>query len=372
MPPAPERPLPPRHQEFSPEYNQQSSGPTRDGQSQTRLTPSGSPNPAPQRASWSGQPITSDVTTPRPRSLYPPLNQSESRLNLRSEGRARPSSSSFSPCPSRSDGSDDLAAFCDGCGRGLGTAEHWVQCTVCYDYDLCVGCLQNGKVSKSHSSNHKVSHVLSALLLKPDDLVPAREGVNPPTDLAKGGRENWSLVQHMPNTPENPTNLTTTLRRLHLFNDDSHARFRAYAPPGHYALNIKIGVHFDPGLGTNVAARQQLLRRSGGVGRLRVTMGVVADNEKFAGTRFSEDSFSDGTFTPSCLPTKLFQPGYRGSMVSMNLEATQYNLRPDSLLQVKGSGDSGVGIGLIVQWSGVASWQQATKPVVSITVLSVT
>lgn len=382
--PTRDAPPSPRHQGSSPGYHQQtqSSVSTRDAPPQTRLTPSGSPNPAPQRASWSDQPTTSDATTLRPRSLYPPLNHSQSRLSLQPEGRARsPSflSSTGSPSsPARSDDPGDLVAICDGCGRDLGTAEHRVQCTVCHDYDLCAGCFQNGKVSKSHNSSHKVSHVLNTLLLKPDDLVPAREGVNPPTDPANGDRENWSLVQHMPNTPGNPTNLTTTMRKLHLFSDDSHARFRAYAPPGHYGISIQISVNFDPGLAMNVAAHEQLLLRPGGAGKFRMTLGVVADKEVFAGTRFPEDSFSDETLTPTSLPNKLFQPGHRGVVGSLGLVADMYNtestIRPDFLLHVKGSGDSGAGrqIGLILQWSGVASWQQATKPVVSITVLNVT
>lgn len=315
---------------------------------------------------------------PRPRSLNLPLDQSQSRLNLHPQDED-PFSSFFRtsgspPTPVRSNGPVDLGACCEGCRGDFRTGDHRVQCTVCYDYDLCAGCFYDGKVSKGHNSSHKVSHVLSTLLLKPDDLVPAREGVNPRIDLAKGGRENWSLVRRRLNTPDNGGNLTT-LRRLHLFNDDSHARFLTYAPPGHYGLSIKIGVHFDPGLFTNAAARQQLLRQPGGAGMLRITMGVVADTEKFAGTIFPEDSFSDETVTPNCLPNKLFQPGHSGVMGPLNIEADKHNtkcvVRPDMLLHVKDSGDSRVGIGLLVQWSGVALWEQATKPLVSITVLNV-
>lgn len=104
-------------------------------------------------------------------------------------------------------------------------------------------------------------------------------------------------------------------------------------------------------------------------------MGVVADTEKFAGTIFPEDSFSDETVTPNCLPNKLFQPGHSGVMGPLNIEADKHNtkcvVRPDLLLHVRDSGDSRVGIGLLVQWSGVALWEQATKPLVSITVLNV-
>ncbi|KAK0752375.1 hypothetical protein B0T18DRAFT_89581 [Schizothecium vesticola] len=358
---------PPQHQGLSHDYSQQSSGPTRDSSPRTQ-PPSGSPSPAQQWTAWREQPTVSSPTASR---SYPSLNQTQSRLDLRSDT----SSSSVSTAGSSSFSGQavdpgDMVAVCDGCGRDIGSAAHRVQCTVCYDYDLCASCFQSGKVSKNHSSDHKVSHVLNTLLLMPDDLVPAREAVNPPINVAKG-RKNWSLVQLMPNTPANPSNLTITQRRLHLFDNDSHARFRAYARPGHYGISIDVDVHFDPDLDKNAAARQHLLRRVGGAGKLRVTLGVVTNNQQFAGTRFPEDSFSDATVTPGCLPNRLFRQGFRGSVVSMNVGATDYNLRPDSLLHVEGSEDSVVGIGLIVQWSDVPSYQQSTDPVVSIDVLQV-
>lgn len=271
--------------------------------------------------------------------------------------------------PERPQDLGEEIAICDGCTRSIGSAEHRVQCTVCYDYDLCTDCFQNGRVSKKHNSSHMVSHVLNTLVLGADDLVPVREEVNPPTGLM--ARKNWTLFQLAPNTPANPTNLTTTFRKLHLFDRDSHARFRAYACPGHYGLSIEIALNFDPDLDRNIAARQRLLQRPGGVGRLRVTVGVMKNNQEFTGMRFAEDSFSDATLTPGCLPNKLFQPGYRGSLVHIRFGDKAYTLRPDSLLHVKGAEDSVVGIGLIVQWSGVPAYQQSTDPVVSITVTKI-
>jgi len=80
-------------------------------------------------------------------------------------------------------------------------------------------------------------------------------------------------------------------------------------------------VQFDADLnnGKNAAARQQLLRRSNGAGKLRVTMGIFKNNQQFAGARFAEDSFSDTTFPPGCLPRKLFHPGFRRSQVQMDV-----------------------------------------------------
>lgn len=245
-----------------------------------------------------------------------------------------------------------------------------MQCTVCFDYDLCAGCFQMGKVSKGHSSNHKVSYVLNTMVLRPDDLVPAREAVNPPTNPARG-RTNWTLVQLAPNTAANPTDLTVTQRRLHLFDDDSHARFRAYAHPGHYGVAVQIAVHVDPDVEKNAALRQQLLRRPGGLGMLRVTLGVVRNNSQFAGTRFAEDSFSDGTLTSGCLPNTLLQ-GLCGSVMRLDVGDQVCRLQPDSLLHVAGQEDSLIGIGLVVQWSGVPCYQRSTDPIVSVTVLDVT
>jgi len=247
-------------------------------------------------------------------------------------------------------------------------------CTVCFDYDLCASCFQTNKTSKNHLNSHKVTHILNTLFLKPDDLVPVHDAVNPPANLAKG-RKNWTLVSFPPHTPANPTKLTTTLHRLHLFDDDSHARFRSYARPGHYGIGIEIGVQFDADLnnGKNAAARQQLLRRSNGAGKLRVTMGIFKNNQQFAGARFAEDSFSDTTFPPGCLPRKLFHPGFRGSQVQMDVGVERYMLQPEGLLHVGGSEGSvaGVGIGLVVQWSGVAAYEQSKNPIVSIMVTNV-
>ncbi|KAK4445427.1 hypothetical protein QBC34DRAFT_384225 [Podospora aff. communis PSN243] len=332
----------------------------------------------------SGPPSSANVQERMSRSsLYPPLNQSQSRLNLRQESGARtaptPSSRSpsASPGPSRASppqpepvDPSDTVANCDGCGRSIGGAERRVQCTVCYDYDLCTGCFQDSKTSKSHSSDHKVSHLLNTLHLRPDDLVPVHDAVNPPTNLIKG-RKNWTLEQIPPHTTDNPTELTATLRRLHLFDDNSHARFRAHARPGHYALCIEIGMRFDPGLEKNAVARQQLLCRTGGVGKLRVTMGVFRDNKQFTLTRFAEDSFSDTSLPPNCLPEKLFRPGYRGSVATINLGAESCVLGTTSLLHVSGAEGSVAGIGLIVQWSGVAAYEQSATPIVSITVKNV-
>jgi hypothetical protein len=241
---------------------------------------------------------------------------------------------------------------------------------VCFNYDLCVGCFQAGRVSKNHSSSHKVSHVLNMLFLGPDDLVSARESVNPPTNPARG-RTNWTLVQLAPNTPANPTDLTVTQRRLHLFDYDSHARFRAHARPGHYGVSVYIEVHIDPDAAKNPVLRRQLLQRPGGLGKLRVTIGVVKNNSQFAGTKFAEDSFSDATLTSDCLPNKLLQ-GFCGSVMRMNVGDLGYTLQPDQLLHVAGEEDSLIGIGLIVQWSGVPSYPRSADPVVSVTVLSVT
>ena len=264
-----------------------------------------------------------------------------------------------------------MIAECDGCGRSIGTAEHQAQCTVCYDYDLCAGCFQTGKISKGHSASHKVSHVLNTLVLLPDDLVAARDAVNPAANPYRAGRANWTLVDLPPNTPGNPKDHTVTLRHLHLFENDSHARFRAYARPGHYGVAVDIAVECDPDLEKNPTQCQQMMRREGGMGKLRVTLGVVQNNEQFAGTRFAEDSFTDTALKPGCLPSKLFSPGFVGSMVQLDVGDAQYKLQPNSLLHVRGAEDSLLGIGLLLQWSNVPSYQRSVDPLVTLTVLNV-
>ena len=73
------------------------------------------------------------------------------------------------------------------------------------------------------------------------------------------------------------------------------------------------------------------------------------------------------------LPNKLFHPGFRESQVRMNVGDERYRLQPEGLLHVGGAEGSvaGVGVGLVVQWSGVAAYEQSKNPIVSITVTDV-
>lgn len=56
---------------------------------------------------------------------------------------------------------------CDGCGTGPLIGPRF-KCDHCYDYDLCINCVNVGKISKTHDRTHSVVLISSARLLKID------------------------------------------------------------------------------------------------------------------------------------------------------------------------------------------------------------
>lgn len=314
---------------------------------------------------------------------YPTLNHAHSRTSLRplTEQHVRsysepgtvptPGVQATRPSPpstQQTDDPDDLeAAICDVCLKSIRCSQPRVQCTVCYDYDLCLSCFHQGKTSKGHDISHTISHVSDTVVLRYGDLVPVQETVNPPRSEADG-RTNWTIVDFQPGTAQNPTDETISSRVLHLFDKNSHARFLAFCKPGHYGIAIDIGVTFDKGLGPQ--ARQTLLQTQGKAGWLRVTLGKAKNNSQFFGTAYNEDSFTDGTMTSTSLPNRLLDPLW-GAISQIDLD-DKIQLQSSRILHLDGKADESVAVGLILQWSGVAAFQDPSKdPVVSLTIENV-
>jgi hypothetical protein len=236
-----------------------------------------------------------------------------------------------------------------------------VQCTVCYDYDLCIKCFQAGKETKNHKNTHKLSHILSTALITTDDLVPAKETVNPEfsPDLT---RTNWSISDVRPDPARDEVK---SYRSLHLYDSDSHARFLTAVKPGHYAISVMLFVKLAEDI--NAVDKKQL--QDAGAGFLRVSLGTLKAKREFFGTPLGrEDKFDSTALTKECLPQKLLNH-YWWDVVRIGVDQGYMHLQSDELLNIEGD-ESGalIDLGLILQWSGCPAFSTSNEPVVSISV----
>ncbi|KAK0724579.1 hypothetical protein B0H67DRAFT_108687 [Lasiosphaeris hirsuta] len=348
---------------------------TRDGRQRMRQPPGQDP-PAQQHSTHS-QSQPSQNERAQTLGAYPTLNHAHSRMSLRpadeQHSRSYPEENGSDtgihnprlPPPTQRtyDPDDPEAALCDACLGSIRSSEPRVQCTVCYDYDLCLGCFHEGKTSKGHDVSHNISHVSDTQILRYEDLIPVNELVNPPRNQTDG-RTNWTIVDFEPGTVRNPTDHAVSSRVLHLFDKNAHARFLAFCKPGHYGIAIDIGVAFHKDLGPQ--ARRTLQQRRGGAGLLCVTFGRAKNNSQFFGTIYNEDSFTDGALTPTSLPYRLLDPLW-GAVSQIDLE-DKILLQSSRILHLDGESDESLAVGLILQWSGVASFQASKDPVVSLTI----
>jgi hypothetical protein len=310
---------------------------------------------------------------------YPALNHAHSRVNLRppdgqhsrsfSEGNVPNSSAGGprSPQGQRTYGPEDPeVATCDACMGPIHSSDHRVQCTVCYDYDLCLSCFRAGKTSKGHEIGHVISHVSNTEVVEHEDLVPVKDEVNPATNPIDG-KTNWSIVDHQPGTPQNPKKHTISTRVLHLYDKDSHARFLSFCKPGHYGVLITIAVTFSKKL--DQTGRQALQQRLEKAGQLLVTFGRVKSKWEFCNGVYSEDTIADGKLAPTSIPKRLLDPLW-GAKQKIDLE-DRIQLQTTCILHLEGEPDELIPVGLILQWSRVSYFSDCSDPVVSLTVDSI-
>ncbi|KAK3997963.1 hypothetical protein QBC44DRAFT_303083 [Cladorrhinum sp. PSN332] len=343
-----------------------------------RQSPAGA-QPPPGQQTWEGQTgwgQTGRGQTGRgqPSSTYPTQNSSQSQISFSPESQSAPRQpqtkqsprESRPPTPRAPDPDDPEVELCDVCMESIRSSDPKVQCTECYDYDLCLACYQKGRVSKSHKTSHKVSHVSYTELVSFDDMIPVSESVNPVTCPAPDGRVNWTVSDIAPNTPWNNTDHTISYRVLHLYENDSHARFLAHCKPGHYGVAMDIDLEFASALGAQ--ARQTLLARPESAGRLRVTIGKIKNTQQFFGTKFEqEDSFTDETLMPNSLPSRLLEPGFWGGISPIRVDQAKIIFQSGRILDIHGRRGASVAIGIIVQWSQAAFFAAPWKdPVVSL------
>lgn len=243
---------------------------------------------------------------------------------------------------------------------GINCSEPRVQCTVCYDYDLCIPCFQAGKETKNHKRTHKLSHILNTALIQTDDLIPVKETVNPEFTVDKTQR-NWSVTE-IPTDPANPQ-ITKTIRFHHLYSNDSHARFLTSVRPGHYAISVIILMKVADII--DEAGKKQL--SESGAGSLRVSIGTVKVKKDFFSADLGrEDEFKSTALTKDCLPHKLLNH-YWWDVITIDVNQPHLHVQSDALLNVEGD-ESGAltDLGLIVQWSGCHSFSNSKEPVISV------
>ena len=278
------------------------------------------------------------------------------------ESRPPAQSSASSPAvPLQNPDPDDLAANlesarCDGCMGQVACWQPRVQCTECYDYDLCIKCFRAGTESKGHKRTHKVSHIIKTQLIMPDDLVPVREAANPEFN---GERANWRVKE----TATADGNVSCT-RVINTYSNNSHARFLASAKPGHYAVSVVLTMEVSAELSED--GKNQI--RQGGAGHLRLSLGTLRNKKEFFGTKMDgEDAFNSTTLSKDCIPPRLLNH-YWWDVEALDIDKTVVHVQADALVTVDGEEGSLTDLGLILQWSGTRSFQTLNEPVLSFTV----
>lgn len=263
------------------------------------------------------------------------------------------------------DASRRESAMCDGCLNAIRCSQSRVQCTECYDYDLCISCFQLGRASKQHKNNHKVSHILSTQILGQDDLTPPRDVVNPEYNSEKT-KVNWSIETF----PTDPTTNggkqgTQDWRMIHLHGNDSHARFLTSANPGHFAIVLYLELHISSLLSQE---DRQMLQEEG-IGWLRVSFGTLHNKKDFFTGRYREDTFDSTALTKDSLPHKLLLE-YWYDVVRIPI-GPQLRITSDAVISVEGRQGLSTDLGLILQWSGVRAFNNNNQALVQMTVTNI-
>jgi hypothetical protein len=312
----------------------------------------------PQRA---GQAHTRTVSVP-PVPSKPPTFDTRSAVpgsqdpgvDLGTSSHATAGSASDIP---NDDASPGVSATCDGCLNSIFCSQPRVQCTECYDYDLCISCFQSSRTSKKHKISHKISHVVSTQRLCQEELIPPRDGVNPQYNPDKT-KTYWDIVTLATNPTMNGGE-TRHCRMIHLHGNDSHARFLTSARPGHFAIVVCLELHISSFL--SKADRETL--QETGAGWLRVSLGTLHNKKDFYTGRYREDKFDSLVMTNDSLPVKLLKDSWY-EVVRIPVDQQIIQIVSDAVISVEGPQGSLADLGLILQWSGVSAFESRNEAVV--------
>ena len=259
------------------------------------------------------------------------------------------------------DSSQMVSAFCDACTNSIRCSQPRVQCTQCYDYDLCIACFRGGRTSKEHKAEHVVSHVLNTRMLSQEDLTPPKDVVNPEYNPSRS-KVNWTIVEATQGA-ENQDQGPKHFRVLHLHGNDSHARFLTSAKPGHYAITVTLELQISPLLGET--DREKF--RKDGFEWLRIALGTLNDKKAFYSGRYREDAFQSVSLTEESLPHRLLKD-YWWDVVRIPLDQQYMQIHSDLVLSVEGDHEFDTDLGFILQWSNMVAFESLDDAVVKVIV----
>jgi hypothetical protein len=259
--------------------------------------------------------------------------------------------------------SQEESALCDGCKNSIWCSQPRVQCTECYDYDLCIPCFQLGRNSKQHKNNHRVSHILSTQRIYSKHLIPPRDVVNPEWNPNQTKR-NWSVRTTV--STEDGEEKTHDWRMIHLHGNDSHARFLTSAKPGHFGILLYLEIEIS----NLLSAEDRKTLQTEGVGWLRVSFGTLHNKKDFYAGRYREETFDSIALTEDSLTHKLLKE-YWFDVVQIPVDQSIIQIQSDEILSVEGHQGCDTDLGLIVQWSGVQSFQGKNDALVTMNVQSI-
>ncbi|KAJ9657203.1 hypothetical protein H2201_008254 [Coniosporium apollinis] len=199
-----------------------------------------------------------------------------------------------------------------------------------------------------------------------EDLTPPRDVVNPEYNPSRT-KVNWT-IQEVPQGDGTQGQIAEVkhFRVLHLHGNDSHARFLTSAKPGHYAITIALDIQSSPALSDT---DQQKLHNDG-IGWLRVALGTLHDKKAFFTGRYREDTFDSISMTEESLPHKLLKD-YWWDVIRIPIGQSVMQIQSDVVLSVEGSYAFGTDLGLIMQWSGVATFQNSHDAVTRLAVIHI-
>ncbi|KHN95717.1 Zinc finger, ZZ-type [Metarhizium album ARSEF 1941] len=275
-----------------------------------------------------------------------------------SEGQAADAGQSDT---SNDDVTKEVVVQCDACGNSVRCSQPHVECSECFDYDLCINCWQLDRISKQHKNNHRVTHILNSHIISPEDLNPPNDAVNP-EHTPDGSRRNWS-VHTVPKNSNDGSQGTSDWRVTHLHGHDSHARFLASAAPGHFAILVFLCLYISPSVSKDDL---QTLQREG-LGWLRISFGTLRNKKEFFHARHREDTFDSRSLEHDSLPQKLLKE-YWYDVVRIPTAVQTLRIASDAIVSIPGHQATDVDCGLILQWSHVRCFEKSNDALVRIAV----
>ncbi|KAK6360209.1 hypothetical protein TWF730_006359 [Orbilia blumenaviensis] len=301
--------------------------------------------PSASPTSPGAQSSASSFTSPKPAysSYKPPTANSTSPTTATQSARAPPPQTPKQAEPKPTLPPPDSPHWiCDGCKNPIYPFESRIHCLDCPDYDLCGGCHEQGKITKTHKRNHKEELIVKARqitqeqseLIIPSEVHPERSP----------GRQfvNWTIRDE---------------RRVHhLSCHDDHARYLISSlEPGNYRVSFQLELFLIPEF-TEVHIKQL---GTNPLGKLRVAVGCIKSKKTFFRDTFPENS---------SLMANLFDSGwYDDYTVGPTSGVTPVKLK--CIFNVDGSHDRD-DIGIVFQWSDFRRFERTDKALISFSLVT--